>query len=59
MRFWVKMAYALLIVCLYLGVSSMDYEDVMAERDFYCDMVEEGSWPDYRGISEEECGAEG
>jgi hypothetical protein len=37
----------------------MDYEDELAERDFYCAMVQEGKWPDYKGIADQECKAEG
>jgi hypothetical protein len=33
----------------------MAYNDEFAERDFYCDMVEQGKWPDYQEIAATEC----
>jgi len=55
MSFWAKMASGLVALCGWLAVSTMDYEDELAERDLYCDMVEKGHWPDYKGIAQEEC----
>jgi len=59
MSFWGKMALGLVALCGWLAVSTMDYEDELAERDFYCAMVQEGKWPDYKDIADQECKAEG
>jgi len=56
---WGKIALGLVALCLFLAVSKMDYEDELAERELYCDMVKEGKWPDYKGIAERECEAKG
>ena len=29
--------------------------DLVAEQDFYCQMVDEGSWPDYKNTYKESC----
>tara|TARA_R100000951_G_scaffold74350_1_gene62665 strand:- start:284 stop:469 length:186 start_codon:yes stop_codon:yes gene_type:complete len=44
-----------LVVVLFAVTSNMAFEDELAERDLYCDMVEKGHWPDYKGIAQEEC----
>jgi len=54
-----RIALCLVALCLFLAVSTMDYEDELAERELYCDMVKEGKWPDYKGIAERECEAKG
>lgn len=48
---------ALLAVVLMLLViaSSMGYEDEQREQGVYCQMVKEGSWPDYKNIAGEVC----
>jgi len=56
---WGKIALGLVALCLFLAVSTMDYEDELAERELSCDMVKEGKWPDYKGIAERECEAKG
>ena len=55
MRVWGQVAIGLLVVCLWLTASTMAYNDEFAERDFYCDMVEQEKWPDYREIAATEC----
>lgn len=37
-----------------LGMS-MTYHDEVTDNIHFCKMVEEGSWPDYKKIYEEEC----
>ena len=41
------------IIGLLFWLGTMDYEDAMAEEDHYCDMVNEGAWPNYREV---DCG---
>jgi predicted outer membrane lipoprotein len=36
-----------LLICAFGIIGSMDYEDEQSQQDIYCDMVSEGSWPDY------------
>ena len=55
MRVWGQVAIGLLVLCLWLTASTMAYNDEFAERDFYCDMVKQGKWPDYREIAATEC----
>lgn len=33
----------------------MDYEDLQAEQERYCEMVKAGHWPDYQGTYRSEC----
>lgn len=54
-----RIALGLVALCLFMAVSTMDYEDELAERELYCDMVKEGKWPDYKGIADRECEAKG
>ena len=56
---WGKIALGMVVLCGFLAVGTMDYEDELAERELYCDMVNEGRWPDYKGIAEQECEAKG
>lgn len=46
---------AAMLVGSLLFAGGMDYADAVSERNAYCDMVESGAWPDYRGIYKEEC----
>lgn len=46
---------AMLIVSGIVLVSSMTYEDELAEAQKYCDMVEKGLWPDYNQNYKEVC----
>ena len=48
MSIFARIALGLVALCLFLAVSTMDYEDELAERELYCDMVKEGKWPDYQ-----------
>lgn len=43
------------ILALYTVGSTMEFHDEQLEADHYCDMVEQGAWPDYRGTFDEEC----
>jgi hypothetical protein len=34
-----------------MGIAgSMDYQDAIDDHNFYCEMVKEGTYPNYRGI---------
>ena len=59
MKVWTKIAFGMIFLCGFGTVGTMDYEDELAERELYCDMVKEGKWPDYKGIAERECEAKG
>ena len=59
MSIFARMALISVALFLFLAVSTMDYEDELAERELYCDMVKEGKWPDYKGIAKRECEAKG
>jgi len=56
-------AIALLGVILCLAIlANDDYEEAVAQRDMYCDMVDQFrksdgryGWPDYRGTYEKQC----
>lgn len=49
---------SVLIALAYLVFGAMDYADELRERDYYCEMVAAGAWPDYRGSYGRECGDE-
>lgn len=50
---------AIFVIGLLLGtVGNMDYEDELSEQAFYCEQVQAGHWPDYKGIAEEACDVE-
>ena len=38
-------------------IGDADYQDELAEQDFYCEQVLAGYWPDYKNIADEVCGA--
>lgn len=41
---------------LALGVvGTFDMQAEQEEADLYCQMVEEGAWPDYKGTYERDC----
>lgn len=44
-----------LLASCFLIVGTMDYQDARVEQAHYCQMVEEGVWPDYRETYEESC----
>jgi len=33
---------------LFLTASSLDYEDAVADAQFYCEQVKSKSWPDFK-----------
>ena len=48
----------IMLLCVGAMVSvamSMSFQDVQADQQFYCEMVQENTWPDYRGIAAAEC----
>ena len=46
----------LLCVGAMIGAAmSMSFQDEQKDRQFYCEMVQENTWPDYRGIADKEC----
>ena len=53
------MNYSLVTVgALVLGIlaaSGMDASDALDKQGRYCDMVESGAWPDYRGTYDSGC----
>lgn len=38
-------------------VGTRDFEDELAEQEFYCERVLAGDWPDYQHIADEVCNA--
>lgn len=44
-----------MLLFLWLGVSTMSYNDEKATLKEYCLNVETGTWPDYKGIYHKEC----
>lgn len=40
-------------------LGTMAAQDVQREHDFYCKMVAEHTYPDYKGIYQDECPKEG
>ena len=46
----------LLCVGVVIGAAmSMSFQDEKQYQEFYCKMVQEKAWPDYRGIAAAEC----
>jgi hypothetical protein len=43
------------VIVAVFAVSSMSYNDESLEHQTYCSNVEEGVWPDYKGIFLSEC----
>jgi len=57
-----KLAYggAIFVIVLLVGmVGDMDYQDELAEEQFYCEQVNGGHWPDYKNIAAEVCNDSG
>lgn len=57
-----KLAYggAVFVIVLLVGmVGDMDYQDEIAEEQFYCEQVKGGHWPDYKNIAAEVCNDSG
>lgn len=51
---------AVFVMLLLVGiVGGMDYEDELAEEQFYCEQVNGGHWPDYKNIAAEVCNDSG
>jgi len=44
-----------LAIFLFLVAGALDYEDAQDSRDTYCEMVRDGSWPDYKKSFQTEC----
>lgn len=44
-----------LILAGVLSVTSMSFNDEVAEEEFYCEQVLAGHWPDYKQIADEVC----
>jgi hypothetical protein len=43
-------AVAIILFCL-LGIAGhVEYEDEMKQEAFYCDMVKQGHWPNYKEL---------
>tara|TARA_R110001583_G_scaffold21993_13_gene82994 strand:- start:70 stop:246 length:177 start_codon:yes stop_codon:yes gene_type:complete len=38
----------LFFTILFLAASSTDYEDAVADAQFYCEQVKSKSWPDFK-----------
>lgn len=47
--------YIVIRVIIFLVVSTMDYQDEVMEQKHYCEMVEQGHWPDYEEKYDEVC----
>lgn len=48
----------ILLLCVGVSVSvamSLSFRDAQVDKQFYCEMVQENTWPDYRGIAAAEC----
>lgn len=43
------------IIVVFGLVGGMDYQDEQLEQQTYCDNVQAGYWPDYKGIAGEAC----
>lgn len=43
------------LVLMFLFVSYMDWQDTKKTLQTYCSMVDQNIWPDYKGISKNEC----
>lgn len=48
---WLCFLFCLLLIL----ASSMSYDDAQAEEAFYCQMVKEKTWSDYKKIYEKAC----
>ena len=48
----------ILLLCVGVSVSvamSLSFQDEQKDQQFYCEMVQENTWPDYRGFADKEC----
>ena len=48
----------ILLLCVGVAVGaamSMSFQDEQKDQQFYCEMVQENTWPDYRGVADKEC----
>ena len=48
----------ILLLCVGVAVGaamSLSFQDEQKDQEFYCAMVQEKAWPDYRGIAAAEC----
>lgn len=48
----------ILLLCVGVAVGaamSMSFQDEQKDQQFYCEMVQEKAWPDYRGIATDTC----
>lgn len=51
-----KSILSIVAIVVVLGlVGEQDYQDEQLEQHTYCDQVEAGIWPDYKGIAGEAC----
>lgn len=53
-EYWAEIGMAAVLAVLIIS-GNMDARDAETERAHYCDMVESGAWPDYRGTAKDEC----
>lgn len=44
----------LLLLTALLVAGTMDCEEAQSQEDFYCEMVLDGAWPDYKNLDCEE-----
>ena len=54
----VQMIKNILLLCVGVSASvamSLSFQDAQADQQFYCEMVQENTWPDYRDIADKEC----
>lgn len=49
------LCYTIAIILTMLLVGEMDFKDAVDQTTHYCQMVEEGAWPDYRENADEVC----
>lgn len=48
-----KAAIFLSLIALWGGIGLADQIDETRQRAYYCEMVESGAWPDYKGTSDD------
>lgn len=54
-----KTAIGLLLLVLFAISSNMAFDDEQEDLKIYCSMIDQDIWPDYKGISQNECPKEG
>lgn len=47
-----KLLVLIILVCSYLLVSNMDYQDQKQAEKQYCDDIKAGVYPDYKGLKQ-------